>query len=479
MVELSRPQTDLANRPLLRNLLALLVDARPAFGQARVYARAEALVFGQLLTLGRHTITQSLVTLGLVDDDWSGFYRLLSEPRLDVDGLRRCLFRQTLADTLPTEPYVVAVDGVQVPRHSRTMPGSSWLRSPRTPVWMAGIHRAQRFGDLAWLTPRSPAGYSRAIPLWWEPALPPKAVRPVAVEPRKEWEVALESALWLRRQLDAAGRQGQQLLLIGDGSYDTLGLWQQLPERVVLLVRTARNRLLRELPQPLAGRGRPRKYGPHARQPREWLGERQGWREVVLGVRGRQVPVTYRVEGPYLRPRAATVPVYLLVAKGIKRRVNGRLRQREPSFWLVSAVASAVGWVLPLPAEELLAWAWQRWEIEVTHRACKAEFGVGEVQCWGQASALLAVQFQVWVVSLLLLSGYRVWGLGAGTIRPPGRWWAGSKRWSFGRLWQGFRQEVWGSSEFRRVFSGTSTNWYEKEGWLLARQNAIQGTRRA
>lgn len=479
MLELSTAQSDLASRPLLRNLLALLADARPAFGQARVFARAEALVFGQLLTFGRHTITQSLVALGLVDDDWSSFYRLLSTPRLDTETLRRSLFRQTLRHTDPGEPYVVAVDGVQVPRHSRTMPGSSWLKAPRTPAWMPGIHRAQRFGDVAWLTPPSPPGYSRAIPLWWEPALPQKAVRPVGVEPRKEWEVARDSAAWLRRELDGAGRGGQMLLLVGDGSYDTLGLWQSLPAGVVLLVRTARNRVLCSLPQPLPGRGRPRKYGPLAPKPKEWLGERQGWREAVLAVRGRQVPVTYRVEGPYLRKRAAAVPVFLLVVKGIKRRVNGKLRQREPTFWLVSAVKYGEGWTLPLAAAKLLAWAWQRWEIEVSHRACKAEFGVGEVQCWGQASALLAVEFQVWVVSLLLLSGYRAWGLGPGTVHQAGRWWAGSRRWSFGRLWQGFRQEVWGSAEFRRVFRGTSTNWYEKEGWLIARQNAIQGARRA
>ena len=138
-----RPVPDILLR--LFQLLDRLVDHR----QRHDVARAEALVFGQLLTLGRHTITQSLVALGLVDDDWSGFYRLLSEPRLDVEALRRALFRQTLGHTLPSEPYVVAVDGVQVPRHSRTMPGSSWLRAPRTPVWKPGIHRAQRFGDRA------------------------------------------------------------------------------------------------------------------------------------------------------------------------------------------------------------------------------------------------------------------------------------------------------------------------------------------
>lgn len=468
-----------ANRPLLSNLLALLTAHRPAFGQARVFARAEALVFGQLLTFGRHTITQSLVALGLVEDDWSGFYRLLREPRLEWATLRRCLFRETLAHVDDDQPYVVAVDGVQVPRHSQTMPGTAWLKAPRTPVWKPGIHRAQRFVDVAWLTPKTAVGYSRAIPLGWEPALPTKAVRPDGVEAQKEWEAALAGLRWLRAELDAVGRPEQRLLIVGDGSYDTVALWRQLPERVVLLVRTARNRALFELPAPREGRGRPRRYGPQAPKPAAWLPERKGWQETVLTVRGRQVPVTYRVAGPYLRQGAPEQPVYLLVVKGIQRRVDGKLRQREPVFWLVSAVKAGDRWELPMPARELLAWAWQRWEIEVTHRVGKAEFGVGEVQCWGKQSALLAVQFQVWALSLLLLAGYRAWGLGPGTVRPPGRWWGGSRRWSFGRLWQAFRQEVWGSAEFRRVWTGTSTNWHEKERWILARQNALQGARRA
>ncbi len=472
-------QRDLASRPLLARLVSLLEAHRPACGQARVFARLQALVFGQLLTLGRHTITQSLITLGHVEEDWSAFYRLLAVPRLDWVTVQQCFVRQTLPHVPAEEPYGVAVDGVQVPRHSRTMPGTSWLKAPRTPVWKPGIHRAQRFVDVAWLTPRSAEGYSRAIPLWWEPAVPEKGVRPGGLEPRREGEVALEAMRQLRAALDGAGRQEQRLLVIGDGSYDTVPLWRALPERTVLLVRTAKNRVLYALPEAREGRGRPRQYGPRARRPQAWLREQRGWQRTVLRVRGRAIPVTYRVAGPYVRERAAGQPVFLLVVKGIHRRVNGKVREREPVFLLVSAVQRGGRWALPWPAEELLAWAWQRWEIEVTHRACKAEFGVGEAQCWGERSALLAVQVQVWIVSLLLLAGYQAWGLGPGRVRSPGRWWTGSRRWSFGRLWQGLRQDVWGSEAFRRVVVGTGTNWAEKERWLIARQNALQGARRA
>ncbi|NLG99479.1 MAG: hypothetical protein GX491_19155 [Chloroflexi bacterium] len=68
------------------------------------------------------------------------------------------------------EPYVVGVDGTQLPRASLKMPGSGWLKAPRTPVFKVGIHRAQRFLHGAWLAPLE-QGYSRAVPL---PTIPPE-----------------------------------------------------------------------------------------------------------------------------------------------------------------------------------------------------------------------------------------------------------------------------------------------------------------
>ncbi len=43
---------------------------------------------------------------------------------------------------------------------------------------------------------------------------------------------------------------------------------------------------------------------------------------------------------------------------------------------------------MPLVAEELLRWAWQRWEAEVCHQEMKTGFWLGEAQCWGPRSAL-------------------------------------------------------------------------------------------
>jgi hypothetical protein len=461
---------------LLDHLQALLAAHRPAFRQTRTAARAHALLYGQLCAFGRHTITQSLLGLGLTDADWSAFYRLFSTPRFDDEMLNRCLLHETLAHSAPYQPYVAVVDGVQVPRSSRTMPGTSWLKAPRTPVFKPGIHRAQRFVHLAHLLPVE-QGYSRAVPLRWAPAFPAKAV-PGAADPQKEWEAGLVALQWLRAELDAASRADQRLLVLADSTYNTARLWAALPDRTTVLARCARNRALYQRPDSPGGRGRPRLYGARARRPHEWFAERTAWQQTVVAVRGRQIPLTYRDEGPYLVRGAPEQPLFLLVVHGVaQRRAERRLwRQREPQFFLVSAVERDGAWVLPFPAPVLLAWAWQRWEVEVAHRDLKSGWGLGEQQCWSPQGTVRSLQWQAWAYGVLVLAGYRTWGLCGHPTGPPGRWWRGARRWSFNTLWRALRQALWGTTEFRAVWAGSAPTWEKLETRLAGLDNAVAGS---
>src|SRR5512133_1134383 len=99
---------------------------------------------------------------------------MVSGERYDEEQMARTFLGETLKEVPENEPYVVGMDGVQIPRSSLRMPGTSWLKAPRTPVFKVGIHRAQRFVHGAWLTPMED-GYSRAIPLRFLPAFPSKA----------------------------------------------------------------------------------------------------------------------------------------------------------------------------------------------------------------------------------------------------------------------------------------------------------------
>jgi hypothetical protein len=120
----------------------------------------------------------------------------------------------------------------------------------------------------------------------------------------------------------------------------------------------------------------------------------------------------------------------------------------------------------------LLSWAWQRWEVEVSHREMKSSFGLGEIQCWNARSVVMAARWQAWCYGVMVLAGYRAWGLSRGSPRPGGRWWGGSGRWSLGTLWRGYRRELWGTEQFRPLWTGTGGNDYEKEAHLLEMNNA-------
>jgi hypothetical protein len=356
------------------------------------------------------------------------------------------------------------------------MVGTSWLKAPRTPPWKPGIHRAQRFVHLAWLPPANALGYSRAIPLRLDPALPAKAVRPAEQPAQKEWEVGLAQLGWLRRCLTGHGRADQRILAVADSVYGPAAMWSALPAGVTLLTRCARNRALYALPPACPTRGRPRKYGARAVAPSEWLHVRQGWQQTTVQVRGRAITLTYRSAGPYLVKPAATQPLYLLVVKGVERRTGA---VREPTYWLVAAEQDAAGaWVLPCPAPVLLAAAWQRWEVEVAHREAKTGFGVGEAQCWSAVSALLAVQWQMWSYAVVVLAGYRVWGLAPPGAQQSSRWWRGSRRWTLGQIQQALRQELWDLGEFQPVWAWTAPNWTEMEAELTRQTNAVLAIRR-
>lgn len=463
---------------LLQKLFELLEVHRGAFRQERTYMRSVGLVLGEIFNFGRHTVTQGLMALGMIDGDWSGWYRLFSRGRYDERKVAGVFMRETIQHTSPAEPYVTGVDGVQIPRSSLRMPGTSWMKAPRTPVFKVGIHRAQRFVHGAWLTPIE-EGYSRAIPLRFLPAFPPKA-KSAAVPPQREWEAGLSFLGWVRQELDESGREEQLLLSLADGSYDTLNFWRGLPERTVLAARTARNRRLYYLPERHAGPGRPASYGALAPHPWEWLHKGISWQKREVLVRGRPILMKFQVLGPFVREGLPEIPLFLIVVKGMHRKVGKRrphYKHRKPSFYLVSAFYINREWRLPLPVEIILAWLWQRWELEVAHREMKSGFGIGEKQCWNPHATIASVQWSVWVYALLLLSAYRAWGLlGAPPIST--RWWHGAKRWSFNTLWRQYRSALWGTTKFQALWTRTPDNWLKKETFLAGLSNSIAASTR-
>ena len=451
---------EVAEKPaVLSEVLSLVKQCEGTYNQKRVFNRVLALVMAELFAFGRHTITQLLLTLGLTDEDWSGWYRIFSEGRYTEAATSKVMLQEVLKEVPADTPLVVGVDGFHVPRCSQTMPGSGWMRGLATAKFRPGIQRGQRYVEGSWLTPMV-AGYSRAIPLRCLPAFTVKSVPCEGTAPQTEVKAGLEILQWTRDVMDEAGRTAQPLVTLNDGSYDTLEFWPGLPDRTIGIVRTARNRCLYELPAEDAHGNR--KYGDKADAPYVWLQRRKGFKYQDVMVRGRTRTMRYRIEGPFVRDGLPDIPLLLIVIGGGKRPPGARRKTYQPCFFLVNAVLVDGVWSLPMPLADLLAWLWQRWELEVAHRQMKSGLGLGEKQCWNDTATVATVQWSVWVYSLMMLAGYRVWRNQTGPP-PPGGWRKPPQRWSFNGVWRTLRIEMWHHPQFRATWTWSRDNWLENE----------------
>lgn len=430
-------------RPVLPHLLPLLLALAVTARQHRTRERILTLSLGYIQTLGRHTLSGVLRSLGRDGLDWSAAYRLFSRGRIDLEAARGHLLAGVLATLRADEPLVVVLDGTQLPRTSVRFPGVSWLRSPRTPVWRPGIHRAQRWVGLSALLPRSAAGESRTVPLRFAPSPSPTARAWPGHPPQKEWEAGLTALHWLRSGLDDLGQAPRRVLAVADGSYSVAPLLRALPGGVSLLARTTRTRALYALPPtPVPGqRGRHRRYGVRGPTPEQTLHARTGWRTLPTVVRGRTLRLRVHTSGPWLVKPAPDQPVFLLVVRGIDRARQGRRGRRDPAFLLVTAVRAPDGtWGLPASVAELVAWAWQRWEVEVMHRELKSGFGLGQQQAWSPTAAALVIPWVVWLYGALVLAGYEAWGWDAASHQAK---WQRRRRWTVRDVARAVQQDLW------------------------------------
>lgn len=173
-----------ASSALLCALWGLLQRHRVAFRQERVFRPMQALILWHLFSFASRTITQALVALGLTKHDWTAYYRLFNELRIDYEELTRCFLTVPLAHIPQEHPYVSVVDSVQVPRHSHKMPGTSWLKS----------------------LPH-PAIYTRLAP---RPALPAPGGAAALMRSRLQPGASLEMDSGLPQKGDAFSRVGQR-----------------------------------------------------------------------------------------------------------------------------------------------------------------------------------------------------------------------------------------------------------------------------
>lgn len=458
---------------LLETLFGLLRATAASYRQKRVFVNSALLVIAVIATLGRHTMTQLLTRLGRGSEDWSRFYRLFSKQRFDEEGHFRQLAAAIIGESSAKRWFVVGIDATHIPRSSEKTATVGWFKALGCAVFRSGIMPGQRFSHCAALLSAG-EGRSRAIPIRFLHAPQASAVKREGEVAIPEHQTAVTVVHWVRGLLDGMGRSQQRMLVLADGSYDKVELWSALPKQTVLLVRTARNRVLYALHESVKGkrkRGRPALYGERLPAPHTYVQERGKMKRCDIRVRHRMRTMRYRVVGPVVREGASHLPLFLLVVGGGSHTVGKKqpkTTRTEPVYYLVSAVKQKSEWQLPMPVEELLAWVWQRWELEIAHREMKSDAKVGDMQCSNRHGIVLSVQWAVWVYALCLLSGWRCWGTNPGP-KPPGKWRRNPyQRWTFKTVVRSLQLELAHHPDFSSLCHVPHTNWQKIEHWATA-----------
>lgn len=465
---------DASSPTILSAFGPLLLGLRSACKQERTWQRLLVLWCGALVNLGCQRLSQVIVATGHGGRDWTAWYRLFNRQRIDWSRAQTQLVRELSRELEGDDPLVVVLDATQLPRTGKRMPGIGWGRNPFNPAWKPGIWRSQRWVGIHGLLPRSADGKSRALPLRFVPAPAPTATP--GITPCPEWQAGATLLKWVRGVLSAQGQAKRTILVLGDGAYANAKLLAALPARTILVARCAKNRALYALPGPQPARGRKRCYGERLLTPHQTLTSTHPIQTVSIMVRGRTIPLRVQVLGPALVRPVAQRPVFVLVVHGVKEAASHR--RREATYLLVTASADgAGGWRVPLPLAEVLSWAWQRWEVEVLHRAIKSGFGLGQQQQWSAAGARGAVHWIAWLAGALTLSGYRTWGTSVPSQGRTGAWWH-PPRWTLATCLGQVRAEVWPVAEIQAVWSRSPEHWHEIAAWFASPDQVVTGYQR-
>ncbi|RME84987.1 MAG: hypothetical protein D6785_04955 [Planctomycetota bacterium] len=429
-------------------ILFLLLSLDSVFGKNHPQKRKGLLLFlGEIFCICLHRISQIILSLGKGEEDWKKWYRYFQLGSFQEEAGGKILLKEIIRSQKDKRRFFVVVDGVNIVRSSSRFPGVFLQPAPPTVAWKKGFWYVQRFFHGACLTERDEKGYRECIPLRFLTSFSEKSKNlPPDEKPRKLHERALDFLSWLRKELIRFGYGKTLVVGLGDGGFDQNIIWKGLPEGVVWVVRTKRNRALYYLPEEEKGekgRGRPKLYGSRAPKPYEYTRKRKDYQYWQGKIRGKVRTLKYQVRGPFLLESVPNQPVYLIIIGGSKRIAGNKEKYRKPIYLLVNGVKKGKKWDLPLDIEELLESQWHRWEIEVCHREMKSGFGLGDKQCWNPRSSIQTVQWSSWVYGVLRWIGYKN---REHLLEVPmiGKWYRKRKRrWSIQQYLQCYRIAFW------------------------------------
>ena len=352
-------------------IMTLLMPFRPLF-QQRTWDKAQVLVVGAILAVGKRTVTSALRVMGLSQEQqFAKYHHVLNRAVWSAHQAARVLLHLLVAQLScdDGEPLVFGIDetverrwGAQIAArgiyrdavrssksHFVKCSGLRWVSL----MWLREIPWAKRVWALPFLTVLAPSEryYQGSV----------RAHKKIS-----DW--ARQMILQLRRWLP-----DRVLVVVADYSYASLELLhtcQQLAQPVTMITRLRLDAALYEPAPPYGGRGRPRKKGARLPTLKQVLADaRTAWQPVELPWYDGQVRLMELASATAVWYHAGLPPVPLRWVL-----VRDPAGQYEP----VALLSTDQTW----SALQITSWFVQRWQLEVTFEEARAHLGVESQRQW-------------------------------------------------------------------------------------------------
>ena len=351
-------------------IMPLLVPFRPLFHRS-TWAKAQILLIGAILAVGKRTVTSALQVMGLRDErGFAKYHHVLSRAVWSPHQVAKMLLALLMYYLDKGEgPLVFGIDetierrwgpkirarGIyrDAVRSSRShlvkTSGLRWLSM----MWLTAIPWAQRTWALPFLTVLAPsAGYYDTC----------------GRQHKTLTDWARQMIFQLRRWIPH-----RPLVVVADHTYaalDLLHACQRLPTPVTMITRLRLDAALYEPAPPYPGRGRPRKKGQRLPTLEYVLNDPQTvWQKVTVIWYDHQPRTMEIVSNTAVWYHTGKPPVpirWVLV------------RDPEGEYETSALLSTDLG----LSPVQIVHWFVQRWQLEVTFEEARAHLGVETQRQW-------------------------------------------------------------------------------------------------
>jgi hypothetical protein len=378
-----------------------------------------ALVIGWVLTVGKHTISQVILTMRLHESKhFASIYRFLGKGIWETDLVSYFVFRM-LVETLIAEgiDILVVIDDTLNKHCGRKICGAGWQHDGSLPK-----HSNQKGYGVCFviigLAIRLPGISDRmfclpyAARLWW----PPKAkFKPKSLPYKTKPELGLDlinlTHCWLQGE--------ERLRVVFDLGYCCDTILKVRPKDVHITGRLRKDAALFDVLEPATSpvRGRPRKRG--ARLPSletMFKDHNLGWTEIRVFCYGKQTKLLVHQFTALWYHSAGQQPLSIVLC-------------RDPAGNHVNMVLFDTDH--QAQPEEIVERYAGRSSIEVTNRETKNLLGAAEPQCRRENSVIRSPMFAYWSYCFVVLWFVRQFTTAKNLVADPAPWYCQKKSFTF------------------------------------------------